>query len=138
MESRVYGFTPGGKPAGGQGLGAAQPSTGTPQRSMGVYNVEPRRAAAPAVHRADAFTGTQGWGDYDPSGSPDDPHDEPFDDIDDDLKPVDGDVPDNIIGDGDIGDADAGFDADSLDGSDVPQDADFDVDGDSDGDDDGD
>ncbi len=79
-------------------------SGGTPQRSFAVYPVEPRRAqppGAPPTHRADSFTGTQGWGDYDPSSSPDDPHDEPFTDIGADIVPPDAaPVPSNIVDDG--------------------------------------
>ncbi len=41
-----------------------------------------------------AFTGG-GW-KWSPSASPDDPHQEPFEDIGESLKPVEGEVPANI------------------------------------------
>ncbi len=45
------------------------------------------------------FAGSKGWGNYDPSDSPDDPHDEGYE-VGIDGTPGAGPVPDNIVNDG--------------------------------------
>lgn len=53
----------------------------------------------PDAQKADAFKGTEGWGNYNPSSSPNDPHDEPFEDGMMGTVGA-GPVPDNIVGSG--------------------------------------
>ena len=116
MESFTYGVTPGGLPIGG-GQG------GTPQRSAGIYGVEPRRAEPPGDQpQPDAnrpsvpFKGAEAWGSYDPSSSPDDSHNEPFEVGD--GPPSTGELPPNVI-DGDVGSVAADFDEGGDDGYDA-------------------
>ncbi len=57
-----------------------------------------QRALPPGEARKGSFTGTEGWGDYNPSASPNDPHDEPYDMGMVGHMPNSGPVPDNIVG----------------------------------------
>jgi len=87
---------------------------GVPQRSARTYDPAPTRG-----HPLVSFRGDSDWAPNVPATSA-----ESFDDVGDDLDPVDGgDVPDNIVaGDGDVGAVDASFDDyDSGDFDDVPE-----------------
>jgi hypothetical protein len=59
------------------------------------------------------FNGSQGWGGYDPSDNPDDPHDGDYEVGD--GAPTVGPLPPNLIA-GDVGDVDADFDGGGGDG----------------------
>jgi hypothetical protein len=90
--------------------GAVEPGRGT-QPSQQIYDVRGQRGApAPHDQPYTFVTGSEGAGQrsftgpgyrWSPNASetaPIDPHDAPFDDIGDSIEPVEGDIPDNIVG----------------------------------------
>ena len=104
MIERSYPVTPGGQPTG-------QDQGGTPQRSAATYDTHPgvsRRGSIPPSDMPQPGAGRpsgvfRGPGYvWDPSGSPDDPHDADYSVDDDgggdfDDGGDDGSVPDNIV-----------------------------------------
>ena len=100
MESHFYSDIP----PGGVSRRGATPSVPTYRPASWVTGHRaaepPNDQPQPDAYKPDAFSGSEGWGDYDPSSSPIIPADEPFEHGD--GPPTTAPAPPNIVG-GEVG-----------------------------------